>query len=240
MRVTHDPGWTGSPGVLCRMRKRRGFTIIELLAVISIVAILAAILFPVLAGAKTRAKITRVRSDLRQVATAIEMYRDDCGGLPPVRSTCMYNSAVDYYQLPTELVRLRYLATRRMLDPFNSTTSGDDSDQGRTYKYLAIGWGYGNADSKTKFGMWIPNDYPACEAECDYYYLNSKDKRIYRLGGTTPSQPPVTWAVWSVGPSGDKVYSTDLGPVVPVARKTWYPRNEDGVIALFSDGRASK
>jgi prepilin-type N-terminal cleavage/methylation domain-containing protein len=228
-------------GVLMRrMRREQGFTLIELLVVIAIVAILAALLFPVFSEAKLRAKITRVRSDLRQVATAIEVYRDDCGGLPPVRSTCMYNSTADYYQAPLELVRLRYLATRRMMDPFNATVTGDESDQGRSYKYLAIGWGYGNANSKTKFGMYIPRDYPACEGECDYYYLSSKDKRIYRLGDTKPCQPAITWAVWSVGPSGDKAYATELGPVVPVDRKTWYPHNEGGVIALFSDRRGSR
>lgn len=222
------------------MQVRRGFTLVELLAVIAIVAVIAALMFPVFGSAILRAKIAGVRSDLRHVAAAIEMYRDDCGGLPPVRSTCMYNSSVDYYQLPTELVRLRYLATRRMIDPFNTARAEHDSDQGRSYKYLAIGWGYGNADSKTKFGMWIPRDYPACEGECDYYYLSSKDRRIYRLGDTKPCQPPITWAVWSVGPSGDKVYSTDLGPLVPAARKTWFPHNESGVIALFSDRRGSR
>jgi type II secretion system protein G len=62
---------------------RRGFTLIELLIVVAIIAILAAIALPNFIEAQTRAKISRVRADMRTVATALEAYRVDQNRYPP-------------------------------------------------------------------------------------------------------------------------------------------------------------
>lgn len=58
-------------------RSRWGFTLIELLVVIAIIAILAAILFPVFAKAREAARKTSCTSNLRQLSTAMAMYRTD-------------------------------------------------------------------------------------------------------------------------------------------------------------------
>lgn len=54
-----------------------GFTLIELLVVIGIIAILAAILFPVYAGAREKARQLSCMSNLRQLGTGISLYVQD-------------------------------------------------------------------------------------------------------------------------------------------------------------------
>ncbi len=64
-------------------RLKLGFTLIELLIVVAIIAILAAIAVPNFLEAQTRAKVSRVRADVRTVATAMETYKIDTNRYPP-------------------------------------------------------------------------------------------------------------------------------------------------------------
>lgn len=67
-----------------RMDSRvKGFTLIELLVVIAIVAILAAVLFPVIAGAKARANQTMCSNNMRQIIMAMLNYAEDWHGCLP-------------------------------------------------------------------------------------------------------------------------------------------------------------
>jgi prepilin-type N-terminal cleavage/methylation domain-containing protein len=65
------------------MKKTQAFTLIELLIVVAIIAILAAIAVPNFLEAQTRAKVSRVKNDLRTLATALESYKTDTNFYPP-------------------------------------------------------------------------------------------------------------------------------------------------------------
>jgi type II secretion system protein G len=62
--------------------KQRAFTLIELLIVVAIIAILAAIAVPNFLEAQTRAKVSRCKADLRSVATGLEAYYVDYNQYP--------------------------------------------------------------------------------------------------------------------------------------------------------------
>jgi prepilin-type N-terminal cleavage/methylation domain-containing protein len=63
-----------------RGRVRRGFTLVELLVVIAVIAVLAAVLFPVFAKAREHARKSRCRHNIHQIVIAIRMYLDDSDG----------------------------------------------------------------------------------------------------------------------------------------------------------------
>lgn len=65
---------------------RRAFTLIELLIVVAIIAILAAIAVPNFLEAQTRSKVSRARADMRTVATALESYYVDNNSYPYTES----------------------------------------------------------------------------------------------------------------------------------------------------------
>ena len=62
---------------------RKGFTLIELLIVIAIILILISIALPNFLEAQMRAKITKVKSELRTIATALEAYQTEWKRYPP-------------------------------------------------------------------------------------------------------------------------------------------------------------
>ncbi len=72
-----------------------GFTLIELLVVIAITAVLAAILFPVFARAREKARQTTCTSNQRQINAAIHMYIQDHEELLPASATVWKDLNID-------------------------------------------------------------------------------------------------------------------------------------------------
>jgi prepilin-type N-terminal cleavage/methylation domain-containing protein len=62
---------------------RSGFTLIELLIVVGIISVLAAIAVPNFLEAQTRSKVSRIKNDMRTMATALEAYYGDYNRYPP-------------------------------------------------------------------------------------------------------------------------------------------------------------
>jgi prepilin-type N-terminal cleavage/methylation domain-containing protein len=83
--LRHDslrPTWGRAKAAPAATGTTAGFTLVELLVVIAIIALLAGILFPVVARARRRGHQATDISNMRQIATAIAMYRQDHASAP--------------------------------------------------------------------------------------------------------------------------------------------------------------
>ena len=129
------------------MRKQKpAFTLIELLIVVAIIGILAAIAVPNFLNAQMRAKVSRAYSDLRAIGQAWEMYQVDNNAYPFLGDT-RWGSGYIYPLITTPVA---YMSTIP-LDPFLSKRIGDEAQHDHWYYYpswnvrevVKAGWTWG-------------------------------------------------------------------------------------------------
>ena len=77
------------------MGRRAGFTLIELILVVAVVAILAAILVPTVFSILDDAAVTKGKADVKAVSAAVVKFRDDTGEYPTRRAAGALNAEVN-------------------------------------------------------------------------------------------------------------------------------------------------
>ena len=96
------------------MTVKQAFTLIELLIVVAIIGILAAIAIPNFQNARVRAMVSRTEADLRSLGTAFESYRLDNNMYPPTPSAGQFTRYIRLAKLTSPISYMGHIP----LDPF--------------------------------------------------------------------------------------------------------------------------
>ena len=65
------------------MKSQKGFTLVELLVVVAIIGVLAAVAIPKFTGATDEAKVAKIKADMRTIGSAIALYQAKNNGTNP-------------------------------------------------------------------------------------------------------------------------------------------------------------
>lgn len=190
--------------------KAKAFTLIELLIVVAIIAILAAIAVPNFLEAQTRAKVSRAKADLRSLAVGVESYYVDNNAYPYTNSQGTsiwmpgggpFNATIRAGGVTSPI---SYLSTMPE-DVFRHAIDEPGGFKAAPIYMEKAGWGITNGVPLRNKPSRVPSDANGT--------LNGVSSVL--VPKTTEAETPYVWLMYSLGP--------DMTPFVtdrPVASGT--------------------
>jgi prepilin-type N-terminal cleavage/methylation domain-containing protein/prepilin-type processing-associated H-X9-DG protein len=178
------------------MKRSRAFTLVELLVVLAIIAILSAMLFPVLSKAKEAGRATACLSNLHQIGLALQIYVSENNNRLPV----MYDQLLNTNPLPTNITATVDLVLRNHLGNTNLLRCPSDSKlfqkTGSSYAWNSLLNGQ-DAEHLRVFGInFNPHQIPVFfdkegfhvargpGKEVNYLYADGHIKKLLEMQGT--------------------------------------------------------
>jgi type II secretion system protein G len=150
------------------MARTKGFTIVELLIVIVVIGILAAITMVAYSSIQTRAKFSSAQSDLAATKKAVEAYRAEYGSFPDTGGSWRYSSNGVNTYIPGVVPNIvSSLPQLKNSGPVNSNNCYIYNSDGTQYSLARLGqpsipadeWALVSADMKyqtftDRWGYW--------------------------------------------------------------------------------------
>ncbi|MEQ8820209.1 MAG: prepilin-type N-terminal cleavage/methylation domain-containing protein [Sumerlaeia bacterium] len=172
----------------------KAFTLIELLIVVAIIAILAAIAVPNFLEAQVRSKVSRTKADMRSIATALESYRVDSNKYPP------FDLDPQSFSVPSN-------GNPAAPAPGNTSTADPCLRSGGG---LTTPISYMTSIPADPFGDALPDDlftFGGAATVAEAYYYNTKDwfdcrNFAWTIYTDDPSETPTNPAQWVLQSKG--------------------------------------
>jgi prepilin-type N-terminal cleavage/methylation domain-containing protein/prepilin-type processing-associated H-X9-DG protein len=222
--------------------RSKPFTLIELLIVVAVIAILAALLFPALQGAKRKGLVAVCQSNMKQIGSMNQMYDLDCNGYVPMPGSQHRVEDLGRGQAGYHLANM----TRNIACPYGEP---------RLYP-SSFGWFYalGYLPAGSELGVLHCPDMPPFRNygvsavnrdQKDYQAISRLTKDLVRNDGLFTH--PVWWPTWDCEPCLMSSYShrgwrrsfrePSAGGLHQWARKTtqWSPNEAVAVDYEFYD-----
>ena len=149
------------------MRRRLGFTVIELLVIITIIAILIALLLPAVQAARETARRTQCVNNLKQLGLALHGYHDASNCFPMGVSWSSYpDQDHPWGQWSAEAMLLGYLEQGPLYNACNFSLPLDDRGEGCTQSNSTV-----NLSQVGVFGCPSDGNWGAASGNLNSYYL---------------------------------------------------------------------
>jgi prepilin-type N-terminal cleavage/methylation domain-containing protein len=207
-----------------------GFTLVELLVVIAVIAILAALLLPAISGARRKAQRTVCVNNLRQINLGIRMYCDDSHDSSP--STGSTNSATVF---PSVFSGYKELMKRYV------GLNGSSSPRDKLFQCPADtfypNWYFTNATLPFQFVQKSLHDEPVFDYSS--YAFNGGDNIPKQFGRLTPAYPGLGGV--SLSAVRHPARTVLVAEVAAMAPYSWHDPSSHGVAhedgTLYNDSK---